>query len=107
MLLCGLIFCQLGHPRKSALPSLPSLHIFKLKKIPYLIYSPDFVLNDLGMFLKVKPMIKGLRFGILNHVQWLIPVIPATWDSEIRIEIQGQPWQKLSKTPPQEISWVW
>jgi hypothetical protein len=36
------------------------------------------------------------------------PVIPATWEAEIgRIFIQGQPRQKVSKTPSQQVSWTW
>jgi hypothetical protein len=31
---------------------------------------------------------------------WLTPIIPTTWEAEIgRIRVQGQPGQKVSKTP--------
>jgi hypothetical protein len=41
-------------------------------------------------------------------MQWLTSVIPATQKAEIRrIEVQGQPRRKVSKTPSQQISWTW
>jgi hypothetical protein len=41
-------------------------------------------------------------------VWWLTPVIQVTMEAEIaRIEGQGQPGQKIVKTPFQQINWVW
>jgi hypothetical protein len=37
-----------------------------------------------------------------------MPVIPTTWEVEIRkITIQGQPGEKLGRTPFQTINWSW
>jgi hypothetical protein len=39
---------------------------------------------------------------------WLTPVIPATQVAKIgRISIQGQPTQKINKTPSQSLSCTW
>jgi hypothetical protein len=38
---------------------------------------------------------------IHSQVWWLIPIIPATWEAEIRrIMIQGQPRKTLARPPP-------
>jgi hypothetical protein len=35
-----------------------------------------------------------------SWVQWFVPIIPASWEAEIRrITVQGQPRKKVSKTP--------
>jgi hypothetical protein len=37
-----------------------------------------------------------------------MPIIPATKEAEIRkIMALGQPEEKVSKTPSQQISWLW
>jgi hypothetical protein len=39
-----------------------------------------------------------------GQVQWLMPVILATWEVKMeRITVQGQPWQKASEIPSQPI----
>jgi hypothetical protein len=41
-------------------------------------------------------------------VWWLVPVIPATWEMEIRrISIAGRSRQKVSKTPVSTNKLVW
>jgi hypothetical protein len=40
------------------------------------------------------------RINTVRH-QWLMLIIPATWEAEIRrILVQGQPMQMVYKTPP-------
>jgi hypothetical protein len=44
------------------------------------------------------------------QAQWLKPLTPATWKAEIRrMEIQGQPWQKVQETPsqPKAVCCMW
>jgi hypothetical protein len=37
-----------------------------------------------------------------------MPIIPATWETEIRkIAVQGQPTQKVSETLSQRTIWIW
>jgi hypothetical protein len=39
---------------------------------------------------------------------WLISVIPTTQEVKIgKMTVQGQPHQKVNKTPFQLISWAW
>jgi hypothetical protein len=41
-------------------------------------------------------------------VQLYTAVIPATWEVEIRrMEVPGQPWQKVNETTSQPISQAW
>jgi hypothetical protein len=43
-----------------------------------------------------------------SQLWWLIPLISATWEAEIRrIVFQGQPGQKVSETPSQLIGQAW
>jgi hypothetical protein len=64
-----------------------------------------FLLNNLilgQLFDYSIVLVKNLLFG---WVQWLILVIPATWEAEIRkITVQCQPRQKVSKTPCKPIA---
>jgi hypothetical protein len=44
----------------------------------------------------------------MGQTWWLIPIIPTTWEVEIkRIAARGKSRQKVSKTPSQQISWAW
>jgi hypothetical protein len=44
----------------------------------------------------------------VSLVQWLMSVIPATWELESqKFMVQGQPGQKVSEIPSQYISWMW
>jgi hypothetical protein len=52
--------------------------------------------------------VHGSKIFSKNWAWWLIPIIPATWETKIyRIAVQGQPGHKVSETPPfQYISGV-
>jgi hypothetical protein len=42
----------------------------------------------------------SLKKTLKSRVWWLMPIIPAIWEGEIRrIMVQGQPGQKVSETP--------
>jgi hypothetical protein len=43
-----------------------------------------------------------------GQVPWLVSVISATWEVAIRrFMVQGQPSQKVSETPIQQMSQMW
>jgi hypothetical protein len=48
------------------------------------------------------PKNEEVKSPVLNnlHGQWLMPIIPTTWEAEIkRIKVPGQPGQIVRKTP--------
>jgi hypothetical protein len=48
---------------------------------------------------------KFTLFKPTSQTQWLMPVIPATWEAEIgRIRVGGHPEQKLHEIPSQPIA---
>jgi hypothetical protein len=57
----------------------------------------------------LRPILEFLKKGVLSRSWWLMPIILASWEAEIRrIAVQDQPEQKkLMRPPPILISKSW
>jgi hypothetical protein len=48
----------------------------------------------------------SFKIIVMSQVQWLNPVIPATWKAEIGRRFKG-PGKKVHETPISTSNWVW
>jgi hypothetical protein len=72
----------------------------------YFVITPQYCKEGKDAFVRI--ITTGVKNAKIRQSQWLVPVIPATWEAEIRkITTGGQSKQKVSKATSQQTSQAW